>query len=291
MNRESKGRRFRESVEVEKPLQIVGVINAYVAMMAEHTGFKALYLSGAGVANSAYGLPDLGMTTLDNVAEEVRRITSAVETPLLVDIDTGWGSSLMIARTIKTMEAAGAAAVHIEDQPFIKRCGHRLGKKVVPTEIMVDRIKAALDARRDPNFVIMARTDAYAIEGHEKTLERAIAYAEAGADMLFLEAFTELKHYAEFRQNLEVPILANLTEFGQTPLFTIQELASAKVDMALYPLSANRAMNLAALRTLQTIRKEGSQKPLLESMQTREELYGFLNYESFEEQLEEEICH
>lgn len=290
MTRESKGRLFRESVETEKPLQIVGVINAYVAMMAEHTGFKALYLSGAGVANSAYGLPDLGMTTLDNVTEEVRRITSVVETPLLVDIDTGWGSSLMIARAIKAMEAAGAAAVHIEDQPFIKRCGHRLGKKVVSTKVMVDRIKAALDARSDPNFVIMARTDAYAVEGHEKTLERAMAYAEAGADMLFLEAFTQLNHYAEFRQKLKIPILANLTEFGQTPLFTLQELASAKIDMALYPLSANRAMNLAALKTLQTIRNEGSQKSLLESMQTREELYGFLNYESFEEQLEEELC-
>ncbi|MBA3239281.1 MAG: methylisocitrate lyase [Parachlamydiaceae bacterium] len=290
MKRESKGKQFRESVLTEQPLQIVGVINAYVAMMAAHSGFKALYLSGAGIANSAFGLPDLGMTTLDNVAEEVRRITSAVLTPLLVDIDTGWGSSLMIARSIKTIEFAGAAAVHIEDQPFIKRCGHRLGKKVVPKEVMVDRIKAALDARTDPNFVIMARTDAYAIEGHEKTLERAIAYAEAGADMLFLEAFTELKQYADFRQHLQVPILANLTEFGQTPLFTLQELASAKIDMALYPLSANRAMNLAALKTLQTIRNHGTQKSLLESMQTREELYGFLNYESFEEQLEEEIC-
>lgn len=289
MNRESKGRHFRESVATEKPLQIVGVINAYVAMMAAHTGFKALYLSGAGVANSAYGLPDLGMTTLDNVAEEVRRITSVVETPLLVDIDTGWGSTLMVGRAIKTMEAAGAAAVHIEDQPFIKRCGQLSNKKVIPANVMVDRIKAALDARKDPNFVIMARTDAYAIEGHAKTLERAIAYAEAGADMLFLEAFTELNHYADFRKNLRVPILANLTEFGQTPLFTIQELASAKVDMALYPLSANRGMNLAALKILQTIRMEGTQKSQLESMQTREELYGFLNYESFEELLEEDI--
>lgn len=287
---ESKGSKFRMALAKEKPLQIVGVINAYVAIMAVSSGFEALYLSGAGVANSAFGLPDLGLTTLDNVAEEVRRITGAIDTPLLVDIDTGWGNNLMIARTIKTMQAAGAGAVHLEDQPFGKRCGHRQGKTIVPIDIMLDRIKAAVDARSDPQFVIMARTDAFAVEGLNATIERASAYIEAGADMIFLEALTEPDDYAQCRQYLSVPLLANLTEFGHTPLFSTQELAKTGIDMLLYPLSANRAMNLAALQVLQTIRSQGTQKSLLEKMQTREELYGFLNYEFFEKQMEEQKC-
>lgn len=283
----SKGYNFRAALSAEKPLQIAGVINAYVAIMATNIGFRALYLSGAGIANSAFGLPDLGVTTLDNVAEEVRRITSAVDTPLLVDIDTGWGNNLMIARTIKIMEASGAAAVHLEDQPFGKRCGHRQGKKIISIEQMTDRIKAATDARSDAHFVIMARTDAFSTEGIKKTIERALAYVEAGADMIFLEALTDISQYVEFRKHIAIPLLANITEFGVTPLFTLSELAEAGIDMALYPLSANRAMNLAALKTLQTIRTEGSQRSLLDAMQTREELYGFLNYEHFEHLLEE----
>lgn len=283
----SKGYNFRTALSAEKPLQIAGVMNAYVAIMATDIGFKALYLSGAGVANSAFGLPDLEMTTLDSVAEEVRRITAAVDTPLLVDIDTGWGNTLLLARTIKMMEAAGAAAVHLEDQPFGKRCGHRQGKKVVSIEKMTDRIKAAADARKDAHFVIMARTDAFAAEGLKKTIDRALAYVEAGADMIFLEALTDLSHYAECHRHIKVPLLANITEFGLTPLFTLEELAAAGIDMALYPLSANRAMNLAALKTLQTIRTEGTQRSLLSSMQTREELYGFLNYAHYEQLLEE----
>ncbi len=283
----SRGSVFRKALAEEKPLQIVGVVNAYIALMAKHSGYKALYLSGAGVANSALGLPDLGMTSLDNVAEEVRRITGATDIPLLVDIDTGWGNSCTIARSIKVIEASGAASVHIEDQPFVKRCGHRQGKSVVCTDVMTDRIKAAVDAKIDSQFVIMARTDALAVEGLDKTLERVEAYVAAGADMIFLEAVTELSIYCTFRKRIHVPLLANITEFGQTPLFTIEELATAGIDMALYPLSANRAMNLAALKVLETIRSEGTQKHLLESMQTREELYGFLNYEYFEKLLEE----
>lgn len=286
----SKGYNFRTALSNEKPLQIAGVINAYVAMMATNIGFKALYLSGAGIANSALGLPDLELTTLDTVAEEVRRITAAVDTPLLVDIDTGWGNNLMVARAIKIMEASGAAAVHLEDQPFGKRCGHRQGKKIISIEQMTDRLKAAVDARSDPHFVIMARTDAFGAEGLNATIARAQAYIEAGADMIFLEALTELSQYTECRKHLTVPLLANLTEFGMTPLFTRTELAKVGIDMALYPLSANRAMNLAALKTLQTIRSEGTQKSLLDAMQTREELYGFLNYEYFEQLLEETSC-
>lgn len=282
----SQGLKFRKALEQEKPLQIVGVMNAYVAMMAVSVGFEALYLSGSGVATSNYGLPDLGLTTLDNVAEEVRRITGAVEKPLLVDIDTGWGNSLMIARTIKVMQTAGAAAVHMEDQPFNKRCGHRQGKKVVSIETMVDRLKAAVDAREDPNFVIMARTDAFSVEGLEKTIERSLAYIEAGADMIFLEALKDLGDYAECRKHLKVPLLANMTEFGQTPLYTLKELESAGIDLILYPLSANRAMNLAAIKVFEAIKEEGSQKSLLEAMQTREELYGFLNYAYYENKLE-----
>jgi methylisocitrate lyase len=276
------GQKFYEALTLEKPLQIVGVINAYVALMAQQTGYRALYVSGAGVANSSYGLPDLAMTTLDNVLEDVRRITAVVNLPLLVDIDTGWGNALMIARTIKSMIRAGAAAVHIEDQVTEKRCGHRPGKKLVSKEVMCDRIKAAVDAKTDPNFVVMARCDGLAVEGFSATLERAAAYCEAGADMLFPEAFANLDQYKELKATINVPILANITEFGKTPLFTREELASAGIDMALYPLTANRAMNKAACEVLKTLRTKGTQKGLIDQMQTRDELYKILDYEKYE---------
>lgn len=279
--KESPGMRFRQAAAKEKPLQIVGTINAYAALMAKKVGFEAIYLSGAGVANSSYGLPDIGMTTLDNVLIDARRIIEAVDLPLLVDIDTGWGNALMIGRTIKAMESSGVAAVHIEDQVFEKRCGHLPNKNLVSTEEMVDRIKAAVDARKDRNFVIMARTDAFAQEGLEKMIERCHAYEEAGADMLFLEALTELKHYKICKDSLALPILANMTEFGRTPLFTLKQLAEANVDLVLYPLSANRAMNLAGLSVFQELRHRGTQQFLLERMQTREELYGFLEYDAY----------
>lgn len=288
---ESQGLKFRNALASENPLQVIGVMNALIAIMAAKANFNALYLSGAGIANSNFGLPDLGLTSLDNVAEEVRRISGAVNIPLLVDIDTGWGNSLMVARSIKTLEAAGAAAVHLEDQPFEKRCGHRKGKKLVSQKIMVERLKAAVDARKDTNFVIMARTDAFGVESLERTIERSLAYIEAGADMIFLEALTKLEHYEECRKHLKVPLLANMTEFGQTPLYTVRELAGVGIDMILYPLSVNRAMNLAALKVLQTIRKEGTQVSLLENMQTREELYGFLNYDFYEKKLEEDYVN
>jgi len=275
---DSPGLQFRQALIEESPLQILGVINAYVAMMAKAARFKALYLSGAGIANSAYGLPDLALTTLDNVCQELDRLTDQVDLPILVDIDTGWGNSLMIARTIKRMIKLGAAAVHLEDQVTEKRCGHRPGKNLVSTETMVDRIKAAVDAKTDPYFVIMARTDAIAVEGIEKALERSIAYVEAGAEMLFVEAAASLDDYRAFKQVCGVPILANLTEFGNTPLFTLSELAQAEVGMALYPLSLNRAMNAAALRVMQDIKSKGTQKASIPQMQTREELYLFLNY-------------
>ena len=276
------GQKFHDALSQEKPLQIVGVINAYVALMAQQAGYRALYVSGAGVANSSYGLPDLAMTTLDNVLEDVRRVTAVVDLPLLVDIDTGWGNALMIARTIKSMIRAGAAAIHIEDQIIEKRCGHRPGKRLVSTEIMCDRIKAAVDAKTDPNFVVMARCDGLAVEGFSATLERAAAYCEAGADMLFPEAFGSLEEYKKFKSVVNVPILANITEFGKTPLFTREELANAGVDMALYPLTVNRAMNKAAFEVLQTLRLQGSQKGLLDQMQTRNELYKVLDYEKYE---------
>lgn len=276
------GSKFRQALNEQAPLQIVGTINAYTAIMAKKVGFHAIYVSGAGVANASYGLPDLGMTTLDNVLIDVARITEAVDVPLLVDIDTGWGNAFMIARTIRAMQRAGAAAVHIEDQIFEKRCGHRPDKRVIPKIEMVDRIKAAIDARLDPSFVIMARTDALAIEGLEKTIERCLAYEEAGADMHFIEAISTLEDYSKCKRELKRPILANITEFGKTPLFTIQELASVGVDMVLYPLSACRAMNLAALKTYQEIKSRGTQVHMLDQMQTREELYGFLNYEAYE---------
>lgn len=270
----------------ERPLQIVGVINAYAAMMAEQTGFRALYLSGAGVANASHGLPDLGMTTLNEVLEEVRRIVGASSLPLLVDADTGWGGALMIGRTVRELIRAGAAAMHIEDQVAAKRCGHRPGKALVPAAEMVDRIKAAVDARTDRDFVIMARTDAMAGEGVEGVIDRAGRYREAGAEMLFAEAVTNIDQYRLIAAAVGIPVLANLTEFGMTPLYSREELAAAGVAMILYPLSAWRAMNTAALKVFQTIRHDGTQAALVDSMQSRAELYRFLGYYAYEEQLD-----
>jgi methylisocitrate lyase len=281
------GMRFRQAVASETPLQIVGAINAYAAMMAESVGYKALYLSGGGVANASYGMPDLGITTLNDVLEDVRRITYVTRLPLLVDADTGFGAAFQIARTIREMIRAGAAGVHIEDQVASKRCGHRPNKAIVSREEMVDRIKAAVDAKTDDAFVIMARTDALAAEGLDAAIERACAYVEAGADMIFPEAVTDLEHYRKFAEAVRVPILANITEFGKTPLFTTEELGAAGVAMALYPLSAFRAMNAAALRVYRTIRAEGTQKNVLPMMQTRAELYEFLDYERYEKKLDE----
>jgi methylisocitrate lyase len=279
------GGRLRRAVAEERPLQVVGTINAYHAIMAEKVGYRALYLSGGGVAAASYGLPDLGITSLENVLEDVRRITYVTELPLLVDIDTGWGGAFNIARTVKEMSRAGAAGSHIEDQVQAKRCGHRPGKAIVPLEEMVDRIKAAVDARRD-DFVIMARTDALASEGMEAALERCAAYVEAGADMVFPEAVHDLEQYKRFTEALPVPVLANITEFGATPLFTTQELASAGVGLVLYPLSAFRAMNKAALAVYTAIRGEGSQRSVVDTMQTRAELYEFLGYHAYEEKID-----
>lgn len=276
------GERFRGALNDEKPLQIVGAPNALVALMAERTGYRAIYLSGAGVANLSFGLPDLGVTTLDNVLEDARRITGAVDVPLLVDVDTGFGAELMIGRTVREMIRAGAAAIHMEDQVSDKRCGHRPGKALVSRQEMVDRIMAAVDARSDPGFVIMARTDAVAVEGVDRALERAAAYARAGADMLFPEALGSLDQYGAFREASGLPVLANLTEFGLTPAFSAAELAAAGVDMALYPLSASRAMNRAAQRVLTEIREQGTQAGLIPEMQTRTELYELLAYEELE---------
>ena len=281
------GAKFRAAVEAEKPLQVAGAINAYVARMAERVGFKALYLSGGGVAANSLGMPDLGISTLEDVLIDVRRITDVTTLPLLVDVDTGWGSAFNIARTIRSMIKAGAAAVHIEDQVGAKRCGHRPGKEVVAKEEMVDRVKAAVDARTDPSFVIMARTDALAVEGIDAAIDRAVAYVEAGADMIFPEAMTELAMYRRFRSAVTVPILANITEFGQTPLFTTDELRSADVDIVLYCCSAYRAMNAAALNVYRTIRREGTQKSVVPLMQTRAELYDFLGYHDYEKKLDE----
>lgn len=283
----SPGGLLRTALCEEKPLQIAGVINAYAALMAEQSGFRALYLSGAGVANASYGLPDLGMTTLTDVLEDLRRITAATRLPLLVDVDTGWGHALMIGRTIREMSRAGAAGIHIEDQVAAKRCGHRPGKALISTAEMLDRIKAAVDARTDPDFVIMARTDAVAVEGLEAAVERACRYREAGADMLFPEALTELSHYRRFADVTGLPVLANMTEFGVTPLFGIEELAAAGVGMVLYPLSAFRAMSAAALRVYRAIREEGTQRSVVDSMQSRAELYDFLGYHGYERKLDE----
>jgi len=281
------GTKFRAALASEKPLQVVGTMNAYSALLAKRAGFQALYLSGAGVANASFGLPDLGITTLTDVLEDARRITSAVDLPVLVDIDTGFGSAFNIARTIRQMIKADVAAVHIEDQVQAKRCGHRPGKAIVQTEEMVDRIKAAVDARDDTSFVIMARTDALALEGLDKTIERIQHYAEAGADMIFFEGVSELSQYQALIQACKLPVLANITEFGLTPLFTKEQLADVGISLILYPLSAFRAMSLAAMNVYSTIRTQGTQKPVLANMQTREQLYDVLNYHAYEKKLDE----
>jgi methylisocitrate lyase len=282
------GSRFRQALEDEKPLQIVGTICAYHALMAKRIGYRAIYLSGGGVAAGSLGMPDLGISNLDDVLTDIRRITDVCDLPLLVDVDTGFGASAFnVARTTRAIAKAGAAAMHIEDQVGAKRCGHRPGKELVSKEEMCDRIKAAVDARRDQSFVILARTDALANEGLDSALERARAYVAAGADMLFPEAITELGMYRKFAGAVKVPILANITEFGKTPLFTAEELRSANVAMALYPLSAFRAMNKAALKVYETLRRTGSQKSVVGDMQTREELYEFLDYHAYEKKLDE----
>ena len=282
----SAGTRFRAAVLAERPLQIVGTINAYTAMLAERAGFKAIYLSGAGVANASYGLPDLAVTTLNDVCEDVRRICSATDVPLLVDIDTGWGSAFMIGRTIREMTWAGAAAVHMEDQVAVKRCGHRPGKALVEPAEMCDRLKAAADGRIDEQLVIMARTDAHAVEGQQAAIDRAAAYVEAGADMIFAEALTTIDEYQQFTDVIKVPVLANLTEFGKTPLFTTTELADVGVAMTLYPLSAFRAMSAAAIKVYETIKNDGTQKTVVDAMQTRTELYDVLGYQAYEDKLD-----
>ena len=284
---ESAGEAFRTAVAEEKPLQVAGAINAYTARLAEATGFRALYLSGGGVAANSLGIPDLGISTMEDVLIDVRRITDASTLPLLVDIDTGWGGAFNIARTIRSMIKAGAAAVHMEDQVGQKRCGHRPGKELVPTAEMADRIKAAVDARTDESFVLMARTDALANEGLAAAIERAQAYVAAGADMIFAEAVTELPQYTEFRKAAGVPILANITEFGQTPLWTRDELAAAGVDIILYCCGAYRAMNAAALKVYEAIRTEGTQKSVVPLMQSRADLYKYLDYHAYEQKLDE----
>ncbi|WP_374930405.1 methylisocitrate lyase [Serratia marcescens] len=287
MTLRSPGLAFRQALSKEKPLQIAGAINANHALLAQRAGFQAIYLSGGGVAAGSLGLPDLGISTLDDVLTDIRRITDVCPLPLLVDVDSGFGASAFnVARTVRSVSKAGAAALHIEDQVGAKRCGHRPNKAIVSTEEMVDRIKAAVDARSDPGFVIMARTDALAVEGLEAAIERAQAYVAAGADMLFPEAITELGMYRRFAEATQVPILANITEFGATPLFTTDELRSARVDMALYPLSAFRAMNRAAERVYRALREEGTQKSVIDTMQTRNELYESINYYLFEEKLD-----
>ncbi len=283
----SPGSRLKAAVAAEKPLQLIGAINAYTARMAEATGYKAIYLSGGGVAANSLGMPDLGISSLEDVLIDVRRITDASALPLLVDADTGWGGAFNIARTVRSLAKAGAAGMHIEDQVQTKRCGHRPGKAIVSQGEMVDRVKAAVDARGDDNFVIMARTDALAVEGLNAAIERAQACVEAGADMIFPEAVTDLAMYRQFRTAVKVPILANITEFGATPLYSVQELASANVDIVLYCCGAYRAMNAAALKVYQAIRRDGTQKGVLDIMQTRSELYEFLNYHAYEQKLDE----
>jgi methylisocitrate lyase len=284
----SAGARFRAALAEERPLQVIGTINAYSARMAQRTGYRAVYLSGGGVAAGSLGVPDLGISGLDDVLTDVRRITDVCPLPLLVDVDTGFGSSAYnIARTVRSLIKAGAAAMHLEDQVGAKRCGHRPNKELVSQQEMVDRIKAAVDAKTDRQFVVMARTDSLAVEGLQAAIDRACACVEAGADMIFPEAITELSMYRKFADAVKVPILANITEFGKTPLFTVKELASAGVAIVLYPLSAFRAMNAAALRVYEAIRKEGTQKGVVERMQTREELYDFLDYHVYERKLDE----
>ncbi|MDQ3289494.1 MAG: methylisocitrate lyase [Pseudomonadota bacterium] len=287
MSNESSGARFRAAVEEESPLQVMGAITAYAGLMARRVGYKALYLSGGGVAANSLGMPDLGISTMEDVLTDARRIVEATQMPLLVDIDTGWGGAFNIARTVRSFERAGVAAVHMEDQVGQKRCGHRPGKEVVSLSEMVDRVRTAVDARSDDGFVIMARTDAAAVEGIDSAIERACAYVEAGADMIFPEAMQSLEDYRRFKQAVKVPILANLTEFGSTPFFTTDELRDAGVDIALYCCGAYRAMNKAALNFYETVRREGTQKNIVDTLQTRAELYDFLGYNSYEEKLDE----
>lgn len=291
MSHISRGALFRAAVTTESPLQIVGTITAYTARMAEQTGYQAIYLSGGGVAANSLGMPDLGISTMEDVITDAQRITEVCALPLMVDIDTGWGGAFNIARTIRHMIRADVAAVHMEDQVSTKRCGHRPGKEVVSTAEMVDRIKAAVDARSDDQFVIMARTDALAIEGLNAAIDRACAYVEAGADMIFPEAITELAMYKQVRDAVQVPILANLTEFGATPMFTLEELRSVDVDIALYCCGAYRAMNAAALNFYKTLRSEGTQKSVVHTMQSRMELYDYLGYHDYEKKLDELFAH
>ena len=278
---------FRQAIKQERPLQVIGAINAYHAKLAEKTGYKAIYLSGGGVAAGSLGIPDLGMSTLEDVLIDIRRITDVTTLPMLVDIDTGFGGALNIARTIRAVEKAGVAAVHIEDQVQAKRCGHRPNKAIVSQAEMVDRIKSAVDAKQDNNFVIMARTDALAVEGLESAIDRACACVNAGADMIFPEAINDLATYKKFTDAVDVPVLANITEFGATPLFTIAELKSVNIAIALYPLSAFRAMNKAALNVYQSVRKNGTQREVVDQMQTREELYDYLDYHTYEQRLDQ----
>ena len=285
-NKMTPGLLFKKAIEEERPLQVIGTINAYHAKLAEKTGYKAIYLSGGGVAAGSLGVPDLGISTLEDVLVDIRRITDSTSLPLLVDVDTGFGGAFNIARTIRSVEKSGAAAVHIEDQIQAKRCGHRPNKSIVSQNEMVDRIKSAVDAKSDENFVIMARTDALAVEGLQSSIDRACACVEAGADMIFPEAINDLDTYKKFTKSIDVPVLANITEFGATPLFSLDELDSVGIAIALYPLSAFRAMNKAALNIYKGLREEGTQKNLVEQMQTREELYEFLDYHKYEKKLD-----
>ena len=286
-NKMTPGLLFKKAIEAERPLQVIGAINAYHAKLAEKTGYKAIYLSGGGVAAGSLGVPDLGISTLEDVLIDIRRITDSSSLPLLVDVDTGFGGAFNIARTIRSVEKSGAAAVHIEDQIQAKRCGHRPNKSIVSQNEMVDRIKSAVDAKNDENFVIMARTDALAVEGLQSAIDRACACVEAGADMIFPEAINDLDTYKKFTKSVDVPVLANITEFGATPLFSLDELNSVGIAIALYPLSAFRAMNKAALNIYKGLREEGTQKNLVEQMQTREELYEFLDYHEYEKKLDQ----
>ncbi|KPK59655.1 MAG: 2-methylisocitrate lyase [Gammaproteobacteria bacterium SG8_31] len=283
----SAGDRLWKALDAERPLQVVGTVNAFSALLAERAGFRAIYLSGAGVANASFGFPDLGITSLNDVCEDVRRIAGATQLPLLVDADTGWGQAFMIARTVRDLTRAGAAGLHIEDQVQAKRCGHRPGKALVSSEEMCDRVKAAVDARPDDRFVIMARTDAHAVEGQQAAVDRAMAYVEAGADMIFAEALQSLEEYREFTTAVGVPVLANITEFGKTPLFTTEELREAGVRLALYPLSAFRAMSRAAIEVYGALRRDGTQKAVVDGMQTRTELYDVLGYHEYERKLDD----
>jgi methylisocitrate lyase len=283
----SPGQLFRAALDAERPLQVAGTINAYCAKLAEQSGFKAIYLSGAGVANASFALPDLGITTLNDILEDTRRITQATDLPLLVDADTGFGSAFNIARTVRDLTKAGAAGMHIEDQVQAKRCGHRPGKALVEASEMVDRIKASVDARTDESFVVMARTDAHAVEGLDAAIDRAKRYVEAGADAIFAEALTSPQEFRRFTSSISVPVLANMTEFGKTPLLSVQELHSAGVRMVLYPLTAFRMMSAAAIRAYQTLRQQGTQKSLTDSMQTRDDLYRVLGYHEYERKLDE----